>query len=422
MKSLLILPTQLFEQKFLPEINHVTIYEHPHYFKKYNYNKKKLILHRASMQYYKDYLKQYGYTVKYIPFSNPLPKKQYIMFDPVDVIKLPSNVKIIESPNFLLTNEHLKQYQEKTKKYSFTGFYMTVKKWLNILPKVKSQDKQNRKSLPKNITIPNVPTNKSDLRYIKMGIQYVKKYFPNNPGTTENFMFPITHKTAKKWLQDFINYKFNNFGNYQDAISSNNSFLFHSLLSTSINIGLLNPKMIIDQVLKKKTPLNSLEGFVRQLFWREYQRYCYLTIDFKKYIKQKRTKINNAWYNGTTDVVLVNDMIKKAFKNGYLHHIERLMVIGNYMNLSNVDPREGHKWFMEFSCDSYEWVMAQNVYDMVFYVTKGLTMRRPYISSSNYIVKMSNYKCGDWCKIWNIKYNKYIKKHKLTYYRPAKVG
>ena len=422
MTSLLILPTQLFEKKHLPKIDHITLYEHPHYFKKYNYNKKKLILHYASMQYYKDYLIKHGYTVTYISFSKPLPKKQYTVFDPVDNIKLPLNIKIIQSPNFLLSNDHLIQYQEKTTKYSFTGFYMTVKKWLNILPKVKSQDKQNRKSLPKNISIPNVPSNKTDQKYIKLGIRYVKKFFPNNPGTTEDFIFPVTHNTSKKWLKDFINYKFNNFGNYQDAISFENSFLFHSLLSTSINIGLLNPKMIIDQVLKKKTPLNSLEGFIRQLFWREYQRYCYLTIDFEQYITKKRVKIDKAWYNGTTDIIPVNDMIKKAFKNGYLHHIERLMVIGNYMNLSNVDPREGHKWFMEFSCDSYEWVMAQNVYDMVFYVTKGLTMRRPYISSSNYIIKMSDYKCDDWCKTWNIKYNNYIKKNKLTYYRLAKIN
>jgi deoxyribodipyrimidine photolyase-related protein len=421
MISLLILPTQLFEIKYLPKIKHITLYEHPHYFLKYKYNKKKLILHHASMKYYKEYLQNKGYKVKYVSFNSDLPNKQYTMFEPIDKISLPKNIIYIKSPNFLLSIQQLNQYQEKTTKYSFTGFYTTTKKWLNILPKIKSQDKNNRKSLPKNVSIPNVPSNNNDQTYISSGIKFVKKHFPNNPGTVENFIFPISHSTSKTWLTKFINEKIKLFGDYQDAIDSSNNFLFHSLLSTSINIGLLNPKMIIDKVLKKSNiPINSLEGFIRQLFWREYQRYCYLTINFKKHIKQKRIKLRNIWYTGKTGIPPVDDAIKKAFDSGYLHHIERLMIVGNYMNLTNVDPREGHKWFMEFSCDSYEWVMAQNVYDMVFYVTKGLTMRRPYISSSNYIIKMSNYKCGDWCNIWNKKYNNYIKKNKLTYYRLAK--
>ena len=88
------------------------------------------------------------------------------------------------------------------------------------------------------------------------------------------------------------------------------------------------------------------------------------------------------------------------------------MVVGNYMNLSGISPIEGHKWFMEFSCDSYEWVMAQNVYDMVFFVSGGITMRKPYISSSNYILKMSNYKKGEWCNIWDKKYKDFLKKNK----------
>jgi deoxyribodipyrimidine photolyase-related protein len=149
------------------------------------------------------------------------------------------------------------------------------------------------------------------------------------------------------------------------------------------------------------------------LFWREYQRYCYIYYNFnnKNYFKNNK-KLNSKWYSGNTGIDPIDTCIKNGFNTGYLHHIERLMVVGNFMNLSEISPKEGFKWFMEFSCDSYEWVMNQNVYDMVFFVSGGATMRRPYISSSNYILKMSNYKKGKWSEIWDTKYKNFLKKNK----------
>ena len=167
-----------------------------------------------------------------------------------------------------------------------------------------------------------------------------------------------------------------------------------------------------------KIPLNSYEGFIRQLFWREYQRYCYIYFDFniKPFFGNKK-KLGKEWYKGTLDIPPVDDAIKTAFKTGYLHHINRLMVVGNYMNLNEIDAWEAFRWFMEFSCDSYEWVMHQNVLDMVFFVSGGKTMRRPYMSSSNYILKMSNYKKGEWSETWNEKYRKFIEKHEDKLYK-----
>jgi deoxyribodipyrimidine photolyase-related protein len=193
------------------------------------------------------------------------------------------------------------------------------------------------------------------------------------------------------------------------------------LLSTSINIGLLQPIEIIKEILQyNDIPINSLEAFIRQLFWREYQRYCYKYYNFdnKNYFGNKK-KLSKEFYNGTTGILPVDNCIKYGFDTGYLHHIERLMVVGNYMNLYGIHPHEGYKWFMEFSCDSYEWVMHQNVLDMVFFVSNGDTMRRPYISSSNYILKMSNYKKDKWCDEWDKLYDNFLKKnkHKLWKYR-----
>jgi deoxyribodipyrimidine photolyase-related protein len=415
----LILPTQLFDKKYLDKKYTYHIWEHPQYFKKYKYNKKKILLHYGSMKYYYDYLKQNKFSVKYISLDEKCNLKDYALFNPIDRIKLPNNYTILDSPNFLLTREQYQLYRDKTDKFLFNNFYMFSKKLLNILPNVKSQDKYNRKRLPKNITIPILPSNSEDKKYIEYGIQKTNQKFKNNYGNTDNFQYPLTHSTARKWLRDFITNKLKKFGEYQDSIAKDESFLFHSVLSTSINIGLLNPKEIIDEVLKqKKVPMNSLEGLIRQYFWREYQVYCYMYYNFdKKNYFGNSKKLSKKWYTGDLGVPPVDDAIKSGFETGYLHHILRLMVVGNYMNLSGISPREGYKWFMEFSCDSYEWVMNQNVLDMVFFVSGGVTMRRPYVSSSNYILKMSDYKRGEWCDEWDINYKNFIERNKKKLYK-----
>jgi deoxyribodipyrimidine photolyase-related protein len=308
---------------------------------------------------------------------------------------------------------------------------MWAKKELNIIPNVKSLDKFNRQkpktgtkiciSQPYDIKNKNIAVSQ---KYIEEAKIYIEKHFKNNCGNTKTpFIYPITHCNVMLWLEHFIKHKLKNFGNYQDYIDKDNRHLCHSLLSALINIGLLNPSDII-YILElhrknEKIPMNSYEGFIRQLFWREYQHLCYLYVDFSKNYFGNTKKLTKEWYEGTTGILPVDDSIREAFDTGYLHHIKRLMVIGNYMNLSNIKPDEGFKWFMEFSCDSYEWIMYQNVYDMVFFSTGGKTMRRPYISSSNYILNMSNYSKDKWCEIWNDRYKMFIKNNrtKLWKYR-----
>ncbi len=422
----LILPNQLFDIKYLDKDQEYIIWECPHYFKAYNYNKKKLVLHRASMKYYHDYLLAKGYLVSsYYEFDQkPNPRNEYTLFDPlnnIDILDLPPKSTLIASPNILLSSDICSEYHKKTKKFFFNAFYMWSKKKLGIIPDMKSQDKLNRNVMKNNKIVIKQPfktASSYSSDYIKEAVQYVNKHFQNNHGDTNDIIFPITHKDAKQWLQHFIMHKFEHFGTFQDFIHKDNPWLYHSLLSTLINIGLLCPSDIIEAIrpYEKKIPINSYEGFIRQLFWREYQYYCYKFYDFrnKNYFANKK-KLDQRWYKGTLQVQPVDDAIKEAFKYGYLHHIKRLMVIGNYMNLSEIDPKEGFRWFMEFSCDSYEWVMHQNVYDMVFFVSGGsggATMRRPYVSSSNYILKMSNYKRGEWSDHWDTMYKRFLQKNK----------
>lgn len=412
----IILPHQLFSTKYLSKEYTYHLWEHPYYFIRMNFNKKKLLLHRASMRYYYDNLKSKKYKVKYINFYKKykLPKK-YSMFDPID--KIPKLKPTHESPNFFLTKKDMQDYRKKTDKFFFHFFYKWCKKRLNIIPNIKSKDKQNRKKMPKNEKIPKLPSNKSDKKYIDYAKRYINKYFSDNYGTIDDFKFPISHLTAKKWMKDFIKKRFKKFGPYQDFINKDTSYLFHSCMSTSINIGLINPNDIWNMIKDKKNkiPINSYEGYIRQLFWREYQRYCYTYSTFDNNFFNNRRLLTSKWYTGNIGIKPVDDCIKKAFKNGYLNHIERLMVMGNFMNLYGIHPDQGYKWFMEFSCDSYDWVMHQNVYDMVFF--SGKTMRRPYISSSNYILKMSNYEKGQWSDKWDKMYDNFIQKHKKKLYK-----
>lgn len=426
-KKIYMLPNQLFSKNDLSEIQIDTIilWEHPDFFTKYNFNKKKLILHRASMKKHFDYLSK-QYKVQYVEFNTKHTiDKNAIMFDPINDISDFKDIEKLESPNFLVSkkfNEDI--YNNKKDKSSIrftTYYYPRVKKELQVLDDIENKDKENRKSLDKLLpTYKKFPEQSNEnSNYIKEAIEYIELHFKNNYGNSENFNYPIDNDTARKWLDIFLKHRLKYFGTYQDAIIENESMLYHSGLSSSINIGLLHPSDILKQIksYKSKVGNNNYEGYIRQLIWREYQRYCYLFLK-DDLIKKNRfilkNRINtagiNKWYTGKTNVYPIDVTIKKAFSTAYLHHIERLMIIGNFMLLSRIKKEDGFKWFMEFAIDSYEWLMYQNVYDMVFFSTGGKTTHKAYISSSNYVLKMSTYKKGDWTSIWDKKYKDFKKR------------
>ncbi|MBL6871935.1 MAG: cryptochrome/photolyase family protein, partial [Flavobacteriales bacterium] len=171
----------------------------------------------------------------------------------------------------------------------------------------------------------------------------------------------------------------------------------------------LYPKIIVNKTLeyykKNNIPINSCEGFIRQIIgWREFIRGVYRckgTEERTKNFWGFNRKIPESFYSGTTGIEPLDDTIHKINKSGYANHIERLMIVGNFMLLCEFDPDEVYRWFMELFIDSYDWVMVPNVYGMSQFADGGLMSSKPYISSSNYIIKMSNYKKGEWCKIWD---------------------
>ena len=201
------------------------------------------------------------------------------------------------------------------------------------------------------------------------------------------------------------------------------NFLFHSCISPFLNIGLITPDSVIKKILqlynKKTIPLNSVEGYIRQiLVWREFIRGIYqLKSDEqenKNFWKHNRY-LCESWYDGSTGIIPLDDCIKSAINDGYSHHIPRLMVISNLMNMCEINPKDIYKWFMEMYIDSSDWVMVPNVFGMATFSDGGLMSTKPYTCSSNYILKMSNYKKGPWCEIVDGLYWRFIDKHRNFY-------
>jgi deoxyribodipyrimidine photolyase-related protein len=426
----IILPNTLHYDLFANNVKHVWIIEDPWYFNK-NFNRLKLVFHRASMKYFEALLRKKLPHVK-INYGTELPmlNRQINIYDPIDKPMLAKLKKyygqhlvIHESPNFLLTRDQLDEYYQMKKNNKIQQhhvFYQWHKEKLGELVGVKSYDAENRKRKPKDIEAPLMPDRlKSEVLFLKEAEEYIAKKFKiYSRGPVEGLIFPISHNGSKKQLQFFAKKKLKMFGQYQDFVDKNDSILFHSGLSPMMNVGLITTKQILKEIQKYKSlvPIASYEGFIRQIIgWREYVRYMYIYFGErmqKSNFFGNTRKLNKDWYpGGSTGIQPVDDSINTGWKLGYLHHIPRLMIMCNFMNLSRIHPKEIYRWFMEFSVDSYEWVMVPNIYGMGTYADGGLMMRKPYLSSSKYILRMSNYsKRGQtWPDVWDKLYREMVK-------------
>ncbi len=322
---------------------------------------------------------------------------------------------VYRTPLFLNSHEDFKSYLSKYKKPFMKNFYEESRKRFNVLvDKDKkptggkwSFDEDNRSKLKKGTIVPQVIFPEIDQITLDV-IREINQIYKDHPGTLKengsNFYFPVTRQAALDWLEQFFHFRFHSFGEFEDAISKHHSFNFHSLLSPLINVGLLTPEEVINKSLdyakKNKIPMNSLEGFIRQIMgWREFVRGIYhefSDIQDERNFFQHHRKLSSAWYDGTTGIEPLDHVIKKVNECSYLHHIERLMVVSNLMLLCEIDPKEVHRWFNEMFIDSMDWVMGPNVYGMGQFSDGGIFATKPYISGSNYILKMSDFESGEW--------------------------
>jgi deoxyribodipyrimidine photolyase-related protein len=268
-------------------------------------------------------------------------------------------------------------------------------------------------------------------KYVEEARQYVQQHFAANYGTVNNpHLFAVTFADAEKWLDDFLTTRFEQFGIYEDAIVAKETVLHHSVLTPMLNIGLLQPQQIIDKAIsvskQYNIPLNSLEGFIRQIMgWREFIHIVYEREGSKQrssnYWNFKR-KIPASFWTGETGIAPIDITIKKILETGYCHHIERLMVLGNFMLLCEFDPGEVYRWFMEMFIDAYDWVMVPNVYGMTQFADGGLMTTKPYISGSNYLMKMSDYEKGEWQTVWDGLFWRFMHVHRGFFLKNPRIG
>ncbi len=448
----LVLPHQLFEANpALVQVEKVVLVEEYLLFQHYAFHKQKLAFHRASMNFYASWLKNRHYRVEYVESLSeksdirtlvPELKSQgwerihYI--DPVDdwlhqrmkVSADQAGMELIsyESPLFMNSSADINDYLEKSKSFRQTDFYIRQRKLRNILIDADNKpvggrwtfDTANRKKYPKGHTPPSIdfpPLN----RFYSDAWTYVERNFPDNVGQlNKSVRYPVTYKETRQWLDVFLQERLAGFGTYQDAMVKGEHFLHHSILSPMLNAGLITPAEVIERTLahagQREVPLNALEGFIRQILgWREFIRIIY-----EKQGRRQRSK--NYWgftrplppsfWEGQTGILPVDQVIQKVLATGYAHHIERLMVLGNFMLLCEFNPDEVYRWFMEMFIDACDWVMVPNVYGMSQFADGGIMSSKPYISSSNYLMKMGDFAPGPWQQTWDGLFWRFMNTHR----------
>ncbi len=397
-----------------------------------NYHKHKLVLVLAAMRNYRDYtlslnknviytklnenvtfrqslediLAQYEISeLKWMETSDSAPQKMLIEL----CIKQNISYKISSNIQFITSTDSFREWYSAQKKPLMETFYRFQRKRTGILmnngqPESGkwNYDSENQKPLPKTgVTIPQLSPHPHD-KNTQAVIELVDKMFPTNPGDGSKFWLPTDFKTSDAWLEDFTNTRLALFGVYEDASKNGEAFLFHSVLSPLINIGLLTPDVVIKRALAAyqngSLPLNSVEGFVRQILgWREYMHGMYvqtpelMNANYFGFTKQ----LESWWYDKSFEQqqlpVPVKSVLRTVHLYGYNHHIERLMVLGNWFLLNEYDPKSVYKWFSSMYVDAYEWVMVPNVQGMSQYADGGILATKPYISGGNYLQKMGSW-------------------------------
>jgi len=230
----------------------------------------------------------------------------------------------------------------------------------------------------------------------------VEQEFAGNPGSVEGFWLPVDRAGALRWLDDFVASRLAGFGPWEDLMVEGEELLFHSVISPLINLGLLTPRECIDKAIaaydKGKAPLSSVEGFVRQIAgWREFINGVYW-LKMPEYAEVNGLDAQRAlpefFYTGETEMNCLRQCVRQVRETGFNHHIQRLMVLGNFLLLAGVRPAEALRWYLEMYVDAHDWVMAANVLGMVLHADGGFMATKPYAAGSGYISRMSNYCAG----------------------------
>lgn len=415
----------------------------------YRYHKHKLILYLAAMRHYRDWLRQQGIQVEYHELTSGDQVSSYEaklatavqkfrvrrletytienhqFCDRITQFCQQHQLELVvhDSPMFLTTQAQFVAYRQQYQRLFMADFYKLQRQRLQLLLEPDGQpmggkwslDASNRQSLPKGLAVPPLSL-PQPTAHVQAVSQLVDTLFSDHPGDTQGFWLPVTRPAALTWLETFVQERLEHFGPYEDALPTQEPFVFHSVLSPLMNLGLLLPLEVVNaalcQAAEHNVPLQSLEGFVRQIIgWREYIRGVYHLLGQQQsqsnYFQHQR-QLTDAWYSGTTGLLPLDLTIQRVRERGWAHHIERLMVLSSAMLLAEIHPDAVYRWFMEMFVDSADWVMVPNIYGMGQFADGGLIMTKPYCSGSNYLRKMGDFPQGAWCDVWDGLYWRFV--------------
>ena len=356
-------------------------------------HRQRLLLHRCSMTVFAETQRRRGFKVleqrhhqaedtqEHLRVLVGMGYRHFHLADPVDDVlsqrlhrfaeRNGCRIEVSPTPMLLTPDSVINEHFSAARKPLMAKFYEMQRKRLNVLLETDggpvggrwSFDADNRKKLPKGIVVPQEPK-ASSAAVVDRSRQQLEQEHLSLIGQWDLFAYPLDHESADAWLQDFLSQRLRDFGAYEDAISTQHRVMWHSVLTPMLNIGLLTPQQVLEQTLDRAAegdvPLNSLEGFIRQIIgWREFMAAMY-----KRHGVEMRNgnfwnfndrPIPEAFYRGTTGLPPIDDAIHHALDSGYCHHIERLMLLGNVMLLSGFHPNRVYRWFMELFVDAYDW-------------------------------------------------------------------
>jgi deoxyribodipyrimidine photolyase-related protein len=395
------------------------------------HHKKKIIFIFSAMRHFAHELREQGYNVTYVELDAPentgsfigeldraiedLQPQKIILTEPSEwrvrevfldyQSQSKAELSLLDDTRFIASKEEFQTWAEGRKSLRMEYFYREMRKKTGLLMENSDPaggkwnfDSENRKPADDDLFMP-TPLRFEPDEITEQVRSLVMEKFGEHFGDTKDFWFGVTKGQAEQALDHFIDTALPDFGQYQDAMLLNQKYLYHGVISQYLNVGLLDPLDVCQRAeaayQKGKAPINSVEGFIRQIIgWREYVRgiYWLKMPDYtdSNFFEAKRD-LPAFYWSGDTKLKCLSQAINQTKEQAYAHHIQRLMITGNFALLVGADPHAVHEWYLSVYADAFEWVELPNTIGMSQFADGGLLGSKPYVSSGNYISKMSNY-------------------------------